>query len=394
MTARASRCYASYQVAASGISASFAAALLLAIAAPAAAQAPSDVPIEDAEAASRPLPPLPDGFGVERRGDVRWEFPARAASIVDELQEAYRDEWPRVTAELGGSIDDRLVIRIGTNPEEMQELAPRDAPPPPYASGVAYPARGLVILTLTAPDTWERPNLEAVLVHELSHIALHRAVGGHRIPRWFSEGVAIHQAREHSIERVQTLWSATVGDRLLPLRQLSRAFSDRPHRVSLAYAESADFVRWLRAREDGDERFHELIDRLRDGQPFETSVRRTYSMRLSALELEWRANLAERFEAWPLLLGSGGLWVLAALLIVLAYFRRRRKDKKKIDEWEREERAVLAAAHVATTAALTRTEAREPEEEREVLYVLPPEPRIRDSGVPTIEHEGRSHTLH
>jgi hypothetical protein len=367
------------------------------VTAPGIAQAPADVPTEDAIDRMTPLPALPDGFVSERRGRVQWEYPESARSLVRDLQGTYRQEWPRVTSELGGSIDSRLVIRIGVDPDEMRALAPRDAPPPAYATGVAYPARGLVLLTLTAPETWERPNLEQVLVHELSHIALHRAVDGHPIPRWFSEGVAIYQAREASFERIQTLWSATVGDRILPLRRLSRAFSDRPHRVSLAYAQSADFVRWLRAREDGEAKFRGLIERVREGQPFETAVRRTYSSRLSGLELDWRADLAERFEAWPLLLGSGGLWVLAALLIVLAYFRRRRKDKAKFREWEDEDRAVLAAAHVAATASLARPQgasARGPEEERELLYVLPAEPRLRDSGVPTIEHEGRSHTLH
>lgn len=353
---------------------------------PARADFPRDVGAADEASA---LPPAPEGYVRSRHGQVTWEFHERTRSIADELREVHREEWPRVVEELGVEIDGALTIRIGRNPEEMAALAPEGHPPPAYASGVAYPHRGLILLTLSAPETWQRPDIESVLVHELSHVALHRAVKGHRVPRWFSEGVAIHQAREHNIDRIQVLWSGTASGRLVPMAQLSGAFPEQPHRVNLAYAQSADFVRWLLARDDGEARFREIIARLGRGQSFETALERTYSIPLVNLEIDWHDDLAERFKAWPLLFGSGGLWVLAALLILVAYVRRKQRDRKKLRQWEREERAAVAASQAVGTrlpAAI--------EEDSDPLYVLIPEPRIRESGVPTIEHEGRSHTLH
>jgi hypothetical protein len=360
---------------------------------------PRDVAEADAVALERALPDAPEGYVRERRGDVRWEFPDQATSVAQDLQETYREEWPRVVEELGGEVRDELVIRIGRNPEEMQALAPPEAPPPAYASGVAYPSRGLILLTLTAPRTWERPNVAAVLTHELSHVALHRAVHGNPVPRWFSEGVAIYQAREQSLERMRALWGGTVGDRLLPFDRLDASFPSNPHRVNLAYAQSADFVRWLRARDDGERKFRELVRRLRDGQSFETALERTYSVSMTSLEIDWHESLVERFQAFPLLIGSGGLWVLAAFLIVVAYVRRKRKDREKFAEWEEEERAALAATQTVLSSRLSASTTSgpsptTPDDENEVLYVVPPEPRARESGIPTIEHEGRSHTLH
>src|SRR5690606_2718517 len=119
-------------------------------------------------------------------GDVVWEYHERTEAIARELIEVHREAWPRIAEELGGVVDGSLVVRIARSPEEMAALAPIGQPPPPYASGVAYPRRGLVLLTLTAPETWQRPDVDRVLVHELSHVALHRAVNGHPIPRWFS----------------------------------------------------------------------------------------------------------------------------------------------------------------------------------------------------------------
>ena len=59
----------------------------------------------------------------------------------------------------------------------MAKLAPTGAPPPAYAVGVAYPALRLILLSMVTPDKWLPPDLDAVYTHELSHVALHEAVG-------------------------------------------------------------------------------------------------------------------------------------------------------------------------------------------------------------------------
>ncbi|MGE0785284.1 MAG: hypothetical protein AB7S26_06335 [Sandaracinaceae bacterium] len=395
----------------------------------AAQEAPVDVGFAPAVGPRRALDDAPADFAVERQGEVTWEYPRAAARAVGDLQDAYRETWPRLGAELGVTIREGLTIRIGRNVEQMRALAPSDAPPPDYAVGVAYPHRDLVVLTLTEPTTGERPDIEGVLAHELSHIALYRALetedgrsveGG--VPRWFAEGLAIYQAREASIERARALWGGTVGGRLLTLEQLSGSFPSRPNQVNLAYAQSADFVRWLRNREDGERKFREVIHRLREGQPFETALMRTFSTNLTRLEIDWHDDLASRYQAWPLLLGSGGLWVFGALLLVIAYIRRKRKDRIKLAQWEREEREAMEEriAAAASAQALDASRLAAPlvtapirsrliaprsasadgalgvdeGEEAEVLYVVPPEPIQRDSQIPTVEHDGRSHTLH
>lgn len=362
--------------------------------APARADVPGDVAVAAPESA---LPAAPDDYLREEHGAVLWDFPAQAKSVVRELQKTYREEWPRVVRELGMEVDDALVIRIGRNPDEMAALAPVGHPPPGYASGVAYLTRGLILLTLSAPETWQRPDVESVLVHELSHIALHRAVNGNPTPRWFSEGVAIHQAGEHNLDRIKTLWSGTVSGELVPMSDLSGAFPHQPHAVNLAYAQSADFVRWLLARDDGEDRFRELVDRLGRGQPFPTALERTYSIRMQILEIEWHEDLAERFQAWPLLFGTGVFWVFAAGLLVIAYVRRKRRNRATLREWEaleavEDEPETLGPDTPEPAPILAAFDRASEDDDR--LYIVPPEPRIRDSSIPTVEHEGRSHTLH
>ena len=383
---------------------------LLALVAPAAAQlrdAPADVLLDGSIRLS--VPPLPEGFVQRDAGTIRFELPALAEPAVQPLLDEAATEWVRIASELGAPLERPLTVRVGRNPEEMSALAPSEAPPPDYAVGVAYPEADLVLLTLTAPETWERPELRQVFAHELAHVALHRAVsdGGieRPLPRWFDEGVAVHVAGERSIERVEVLWQATVAGRLLPLDQLD-GFPGRPHEVSLAYAESADFVAWLLRRgDDGPARLRELLERIRGGLAFEPAVALTFSVSLDTLENEWLDALSERYTLTPLLLGGGLAWVLIGVLVVLAFRRKRSTAQQTLDRWSEEERvedereALKARAReilrlrreLAEKASLPAPPGRgetEPSDVEAGPMPLPP------AEIPTVEWDGHRHTLH
>jgi len=376
-----------------------AALLPWAVAATGALAQPGDIGAgwEPVETPTTPdLPEPPDDHVTEVRGEVTWTFPAAATSDVRDLMDGLDEHWSRIEDDLGQDLDDELVLRVGRNPDQMAALAPEGHPPPRYASGVAYPRFGVILLTLTAPDSWERPPMENVFVHELSHIALYRAVGGHPVPRWFSEGMAIHHSGELSLERTKTLWSATVAGNLEPLSDLSRGFPSRSHRVNVAYAQSADFVSFLRGEEGRGQQIRELIDELRAGRDFDDAVSTAWGRPLSSLESEWRESLDQRFHAIPLIVTGGGLWVLLSLFIVFAYVRKKRRDRRRLDEMEREEQEedeALARAEAVLADKLARAE-EEDDEPEERLVVDDDPPQGREPGVPTVEYEGRSHTLH
>ena len=197
-----------------------------------------------------------------------------------------------------------LDIRIAVNPDHMQRLAPARHTAPQYATGVAYPAEGLILISLTEPQSFLRPAVSRVLVHELAHVALHRAVLGKDVPRWLSEGYAIDRAGERSLARVRTLWDGALQGRLLGIRQLSREFPEQPREVDLAYAQAADLAGWLLDRDADGARFRALLDRIRQGATFEQAVRGAYGMDLATLEQNWRSAIASRFGRWPTLLSG------------------------------------------------------------------------------------------
>jgi hypothetical protein len=348
---------------------------------------PADVIGETA--ADAQLPRLPDGFVEKRIGSVLWAYHGSDAEIARDLQARFGSSYRKIANELGRDIASAITIRIARGPEDMRRLAPIGSPPPAYAVGVAYPSLGLIIISVVSPDSWLPPDLGAIFTHELSHIALHRAVDGRPLPLWFVEGLATYQAGEHRLTRVRTLWEAAVSGDVLPLEAVSRNFPSRPQAVNLAYAQSADLVRHLLQSSSDPTRLPKLLGAVADGLSFEQAVLTAYHIDLPYLEREWRQSLSERFRVLPLVLTGTALWGGIALLAIVAFVRRRKQHRERLERWAEEEEASDRAL-----AALAATQMPAAANEPRVLHVYALPPPAREAGVPTVEHEGQRHTLH
>lgn len=335
---------------------------------------------------------LPDGYTLERSGQATWAYPTTAETEVEQLKRVMQKSWPQLGRELGAELGVALDLRIAVNPEDMQALAPLGARLPAYATGVAFPEQGIILISLTEPESWLRTDADRVLVHELAHVALHQAAGGKPVPRWLSEGVAIQKAGEHSLARIRVLWSGTLRGRLIPLSRLSESFPSREGEVNLAYAQAADLVGYLLSGEQGEKRFRMLVGAVRSGEEFERAFAASYGMPLSLVEQHWRAGLVQRFGRWPSILsGLTVVWAAAALLLVVGYVRVRRKARQTLKRWEIEEAPLLTQPDPPVPSTAPSPPPRNVADD--VLDAWTDQQR-RESGVPTIMHEGRSYTLH
>ncbi|MCB9626670.1 MAG: hypothetical protein H6725_04800 [Sandaracinaceae bacterium] len=364
---------------------------------------PADTVLEIPEGAGA-LPDTPADYTREVVGTVTWDYPTQATEPTRELIAAWRPAWDAIETDLGEALDSRMTIRVARNADEMRALAPVGLPPPEYAAGVTYPALGLVLLTFTAPHGVEPPDIQKVLVHELSHLALFRAVQGNPVPRWFAEGLAIQQAGELSFERAKVLMRATYGSERIPLRELSERFPTRAYDVDLAYAQSADIVRFLLDDPRGTVKLRRLVRELRTGATFADALEHAYYMRPAELEREWIADLSSRNRLFPLLLGGGVAWTLAALLLPIAYLRRRRRARDLLAAMARreaQERAERLRELIETLRA------------RQAVWVVPTAPLLNaaegegsdptplrqeaassDGAVPVVRVGDETHTLH
>lgn len=346
-----------------------------------------------------PIPDqLPGGYVMEAVGETRWVYPENAADEVTALQAQLPGALDNLEKALGVGLSPELDIRIALQASDMPALA-MGHHVPDYATGVAYPQEGLILLALAEPFNFTRPNMARLFVHELSHVALHRAVSGHPVPRWFSEGVAIHQAKEHSIARLRVLWEATVRRQLRSLEQLSASFHGDHHDVDVAYAQSADLVRHMLDGADDRSRFRKLIGSLRQGQAFEAAVHNTYGVPLHYIEREWRNTLVRRFGRWPSLLsGLTLLWAITALFLLVGYIRARRRHHRTLAAWSaeeaREDEAMNAVQLQLEPLQITVSEppakTHRLDEFMDRFQQRPPS----ETDIPTVEHDGQSHTLH
>jgi hypothetical protein len=281
----------------------------------------------------------------------------------------------------------------------MKLLAPEGAPYPAYAVGVAYSRIGLVLLSAEAPTGSAPDQLKETFRHELAHVALYDAVGGASVPLWFNEGLAVHLSRENTFARTQNLWLAVVSGNLLPLGTLESHFPNDTVGVPLAYAQSADIVRFL-LRQEELERFTLLIKRLQRGQSFDAALYDAYGMDQYSLEQAWRGDVENRFTVWPIVFGGTATWTVSMVLIGLAWRRKRQKERLTYNRWAREEaveelrKLRELGAHLRLVQSTPRPPAPPPSGADEPLARMPVEMPRTDVPVPRVEHEGDWHTLH
>jgi hypothetical protein len=338
------------------------------------ASPPRDVPLV-LPSATLSVPALPPTYQQRDLGWMTIAYPPSVHERVRPLIEEAEAFKAALTDELGQSVLEHVEVRIARSADDMTAMAPREVPPPAYASGVAYPAHHLVLLSLTAPAGGDAVPLEEVFRHELFHVALEDAVKGHHVPLWFNEGMAIHASDEHRLTRVHTLWDATLSRSVIPLSDLDKSFPSQNYEASIAYAESADVVRFL-LRNPDRQRFSALIERVRGGQPFDRALADAYDTDLRKLEFQWREDIAKRYTFAPVLASGMTVWVLSLVILVVGYVRKRRRDRETLARWEEEEIAAV------------RPDASQPTE----LPGIPTD--IHPRGLPKIEHEGSWHTLH
>jgi hypothetical protein len=346
------------------------------------------------------LPPPPASFNTVDRGWIRFSYPPSTRERVEPLvrdADAIRDE---LSARLGQPVLKSVHVRIARTPGEMTTLAPEGVPYPKYAAGVAYSEIGLVLLTLLPDQASALHDVEEIFRHELAHVALHDAVGqSHRVPYWFNEGLAVHLSRESSIVRLKTLSTATLSSNLIPLGRLESGFPRDPALAELAYAQSADVVRFLLRKQDA-ERFPRLVSRIRDGQTFDAALRDSYGLEPPSLEYEWREDVARRYSFWPVLLSGTLVWMGVLTLFALGWRRKRQRARRTLEQWEREEalaelRRARADSMPAPRVHIVLPTSRDtPAEPPPLPLPLPGSAEQAPPEVPRVQHDGQWHTLH
>jgi hypothetical protein len=281
-------------------------------------------------------PALPANYIEVRRGALVIAYPREMAPLAAPILDRAEQDERSLRAQLGVESAPTIRVRVVPDIAALRALAPRQAPPPDYAVGVAYPTISLALVSVRQHDQSATPAVQKVFRHELAHVMLGLATNHAPVPRWFAEGLAIEQAAERTLDRIERLAMASFSGGLIPWRTLDESFSQSHGEVDVAYAQSADMVNWL-IRSQGPGRLPVLTMHLREGVPFEQAVRETWGRALAGMESSWRDDARMRFTLAPLW-GGGFLGLAGAALTFAAVLRRRGRAKKTLARWEREDR--------------------------------------------------------
>lgn len=337
------------------------------------------------------LPSVPPSFYTRDAGWIHFSYPPSTRERVEPLIQDADKIRAELAVRLGQPVLKNVHVRVARTPGEMSTLAPEGAPYPKYASGVAYSEIGLILLTLTPGHPNALDDVNEVFRHELAHVALSDAVGdSRRVPYWFNEGLAVHLSGESSLLRLRTLWSATLSGRITPLERLDASFPADAGAADLAYAESADVVRFL-LRQQERERFPRLIERVKDGQSFASALRDAYGLDFVSLEYEWREEIGRKYSFWPVLFSGTVVWFGVLGLFVVAWQKRRRRSQRTLEQWAHEEARTERSALPLPVAP--RVHIVLPGQQSAETPELPPMAPI-EAEVPKVQHEGQWHTLH
>lgn len=250
--------------------------------------------------------------------------------------------WSQVERSMAVDLDDTMDIYFLDHAGRVAQATGM----PRWVAGVAHSSSGEIMIARHGPDG-ARTNLEALLKHELAHVALHRATGGAEVPRWFHEGMAEATEGGISLTSSQTLAGMVFGPGVPNFDELEKLFYASPREVSSAYAASRDFIQFLREHRRPDqegtkygENVRQLLTEMKAGHTFEASFIRVYGVGLTELGVKWRQGLPGRFVWYPLVAGGTLPFALVFPLVIVAWFRRRRHYKAGIARFEAEEAAL------------------------------------------------------
>lgn len=293
------------------------------------------------------------GVFAQRPPEIVVEAPPSLSGVATRLREA---DPARLTSvmRLVGLQDPGPPIRVILAPEGTQESAV-----PRWVSGYALGGQGVIVLLPERVPSYPDSSLSDLLSHEVAHVLIARAAGGHPLPRWFHEGMAMIAGLSWDLEDRSRLTLALLVDRPVSLSEVEQRFQGGQAEVNRAYAIAGAFAHDLLDRY-GQDAAARILRKMADGLPFDQAFEAATGTPLAEAESSFWDRQTFWYRWVPVLTSSVALWMLITALALWAIRHRRARDaaQKRIwdEEEERQRRAAEARAREEAEALAARDE--------------------------------------
>lgn len=268
--------------------------------------------------------PTGSSWSVVEAPSVRVHHQEEHRPLAVHLAAVAAEEGLRLEQWLGQRGPATVDVILAPDSETFQDLQPGQAPH--WAAGTAWPEHGEIWLRADLRNDGPQ-RIEHVLAHELAHTYL-GAVLPQRAPRWFDEGFARAFAFEWTVEEQVVLLQAALWGDLGPISTLNARWPSEAGPARVAYAQSADFVRWIQGQDDGA--MPRLVRLLARGQSMDLALRGSIGIDLATAEARWRERLGFWRIVLPAVVTEPLIWSLAAALFIIGGVRRIRRKHRQI----------------------------------------------------------------
>ena len=279
--------------------------------------------------------PAPSAWEQVASSHFQLRYPPRLAGTAGELQPLLEPLRASILTDLGAQDPGPILVILAPDRRTFFALQPPGVPD--WASGTSYPETRTIFLRPLDPLEVRANTLPGILAHELAHLILHQRLRGVSIPRWLDEGIANRYGRSLEWEFPGPLLTVGITGRFIPFAQLDDGFPETGAQARLAYAESTDFVQFLK-RTYGPTAFNRFLDRLAEGDELDSALRSAFGHDLAALSSAWVSHVRWSYGLVGILAGGMPLWFGIALLAILAYARKQKTSRLRRDLWDLEDR--------------------------------------------------------
>ncbi len=208
---------------------------------------------------------------------------------------------------------------------------------PSWVSGYAYGSLGVIVLFPERTPSYPDSSLPELLRHEIAHVLIARAAGGHPVPRWFNEGLAMLAADVWRLSDRSRLTVTLVFRGETTISELEALFAGESSDVARAYALSGAFVRDIALRYR-DTAPAEVLALVAVGTPFEEAFLRGTGRTVDQAERSFWRRHSFWYRWFPIVTSSVTGWTLITFLFLFATWRKRRRIEELRRRWDEEER--------------------------------------------------------
>jgi len=195
-----------------------------------------------------------------------------------------------------------------------------------------------IVIPVDRRSAFYPQDMQRILLHEMVHIALARAYGRLRIPRWFHEGVAMTLSGDISFEQQVELSKAILFQALVPLDSMEQMNRFGRWRASVAYSQCHFAVNFL-VTTYGLDMLPELLAESQRTRRFDTACVNVFGLTVRELEVLLDQRLKAQYRMFFIIGDYGMVWGGIFLLSVIAFIATRIRRRSRLKKMAMEEKA-------------------------------------------------------